>query len=320
MTRQLGFLNLLTLLSIWIGAFIGLLGIIQTVALHMGKNLAIGSYQRAFLTTYGRPSGLEAEPNWFGIYEGMVLAIAFPFWTRKRKLGKLPINIIVISILGISVLLSGTRSIWVGLLVAFSLTNLINYRLWGRKLSRLISITLMMLVVIAFLLILNPNIVKPLNRIGITFDASEISSVLRVNTWRKAYETILQRPWTGYGLNSWQVLSLQYPPVNYMPTIISGKSVPNIFLDNWMTAGILGLLAIIYFIGYYSLKLIKLVRYRKDPLASTYGEAMLEGWITIVVASIFTNAFIHIFFWFAVALIIATLAHYRRFLHSIQVK
>ncbi len=259
-----------------------------------------------------RPSGLEGEPNWFGIYTGMVLAIAFPFWIRRQKLGKLPINTGMIIILVLAVLLSGTRSIWVGLLVELILVNLINVRLWGKKLRRFLPFVVILVAVLALLLLVNPKLVEPLARVRATFDASEFNSALRVHTWQMALENILQRPWTGYGLNSWQILSLKYPDVNYMPSVIGGKSVPNIFLDNWLAAGILGALAIIWLIGFYSLKLIKLVRYRKDRLASTFGEAMLGGWIAIIVASIFTNAFIHIFFWQMVALIIATLSYYRR--------
>ena len=318
LARQLDFLKLLVALSIWVGVAIAFLGIIQVVAYHLGINLAIDSYQRAFLVAYGRPSGLEGEPNWFGIYTGMVLAIAFPFWVRRQRLGKLPINTGVIILLVLAVLLSGTRSIWVGLLVELIVVNLINVRLWGKKLRRFLPFVVLMIAVLALLLLLNPKLVEPLARVRATFDASEFNSALRVHTWQMALENIFQRPWTGYGLNSWQILSLKYPDVNSMPAVIGGKSVPNIFLDNWLAAGILGALAIIYLIVFYSLRLIRLVRYRKDRLASTFGEAMLGGWIAIIVASIFTNAFIHIFFWQMVALIIATLGYYRRSLNPVK--
>jgi len=311
-------LKFIVSLSIWIGVAIALLGIIQTIAYRLGFNLAINPYQYHFLTTYGRPSGLESEPNWFGIYVGMVLAIAFPFWIRRQSLGRLPINAIVICILGLAVLLSGTRSIWVGLLVALAATNLINTRLWGTKLGRLIPLAGLLILGVILLYLSNPKIIGPLARLSSTFDANEYNSALRVYTWQMALENILQRPWTGYGLNSWEILSQNYPNINNLPAVIGGKSVPNIFLNNWLAAGILGILVTTYMIGYYSFKLIKLVRYRRDPLTSAFGEAMLGGWIAIIVASIFTNAFIHNFFWFMVALIIATLTCFRRSLNPVR--
>ena len=292
---------------IWVGVILALLGLMQLVLYHAGFTIAFGPRHANFLRLYGRPSGLQGEPNWFGIYAGMILAIALPLWMRKQSISRSPvITVLVIAILSMAVLVSGTRSAWMGLLVAGGLYLLFGKVHLQRKIAILLGAGMLLGAILLALAIIAPQTLEPLNRLRYLFDTSEVNSRVRTNTWSQSFKYIRLHPIKGYGLSAWEVISPQVRE-NTGIVVIDGKSVPNIFLENWLSAGLPGLLFTVIFCAYYLFNLWDLSRRRNNYRLSVYLEGILGGLIMVLVASLFTNAFKHNWFWMLIALAISAL-------------
>jgi O-antigen ligase len=292
--------------ALWTGLLFALIGLIQLGAYYSGFIIALGPRQASFLILYGRPSGLQGEPDWFGIYIGMILAMAIPLWIRKEGLFRHRVATLLVVILGVAVLVSGTRSAWMGLLVAGGLYFWIAQRQVARKVAALLGFGFLLAAVLLALALVAPRVLEPLNRMQYLFDPSEHNSAVRVNTWVQALEYIRLRPIVGYGLSAWEVLAPQVQESTGF-IIIGGKSVPNIFLENWLSAGLPGLVLTIVFCAYYIYHLWRSLRTTAGYHGRAYLESALMGFVMVLVASFFTNAFKHNWFWLMVALIVAVL-------------
>jgi O-antigen ligase len=291
---------------IWIGFTLALVGLIQLGAYYLGHMITFGPRHANFLLLYGRPSGLQGEPDWFGIYVGMILAMAMPLWIRKEMLFRNRLATLLVLIMGVAILVSGTRSAWMGLLVAGGLYFWIARMQLARKTVAALGLAVLLATVLLVLIMAAPQILEPLNRLKYLFDPSEYNSAVRLNTWAQAFEYIRRRPIVGYGLSAWELLSPQVWEDRRI-AVITGKSVPNIFLENWLSAGLPGLLLTVVFCSYYTYHLWRSLRRSRDHHERAYLESVLMGFVMVSAASFFTNAFKHNWYWVMVALIIAAL-------------
>lgn len=301
---------------IWSGLFFALVGLVQLGLYHMGILLTFGPRHTNFLQLYSRPSGLQAEPVWFGIYTATILGMSIPLWVRSEGIFQhQSVGALALLVLGLAVLVSGTRSAWVGLLVAFFVYLLMVWKLLLRIAGKVLVLGLFLIGVLLLVTEIWPRFLEPLTRLQFLLDPSEQNSVVRLNTWLFAWEYIRLRPIGGYGLSAWEVIAPQVMEYTSL-TIIGGKSVPNFFLENWLSAGLPGLVLAIVFYAYYAFQLWYVLRRSTNRYARASLESIFLGFVVVLTASFFTNAFKHNWFWIVIGLCIAAIYAFGESGHS----
>jgi len=301
-----------------IGSLMGIYGILQHQGIDFSFWAGNVSRQQVF--------GLFGNVNYFAEYLMIPLTIAVPlFFAARNKLVKIFLFIGIV-VMGISLILTFTRSSYLGF--AAALLFMIIFLIFQERKNffkkyRKTIIYFLILTVIALMIFFIPS---PLNQGGTVISKikartsitqlTQGSSILRrIAIWKFTWLMIKDHPILGSGLGNFQYNSLQYQAEFFgqgnnralYPYGIADKA-HNEYLQLWSELGIVGLLTFIWMIIQFFINAIRFLkrekRGQKQVLAILLG--LMGAVITVLVDSLLGFP-LHLpatisLFWLAIAL------------------
>ncbi len=192
----------------------------------------------------------------------LLLTIPALYALKKRN--------IVIALLLLAAILSGTRGIWLAFLAPIILSLILFRRI---KLWRHFGIFILLFVV-AYPIFASPqfrvdNSDLLTRRIRSIIDFSETSNSGRLAIWKSTISSIIEKPLLGVGIGNYPVVLDQ---VIYSTR--AGASAHNLYLHIAAELGILALVIFLYAMYWLGRKMYSLIKY-KDELISRYALAAL---------------------------------------------
>ena len=184
------------------------------------------------------------HPNFYALWSAPLLALLIPDVAESLKSEILNQKVLLWIIGSIGLLLSLSRSGWLGLSVA-----IIAYLIFAAD-AKIRKIILGAIVAVALIVFAVPNLRW---RVILPF-RGEKSADSRVELWTDGVTAIKQSPILGLGLTGF---AKEYSTINTDPTLDTHNFPHNIFLNFWVETGLLGLisfLCIAYFGIYNGLK------------------------------------------------------------------
>ena len=127
----------------------------------------------------------------------------------------------------------------------------------------------------------------------------------RADIWRFAFSAISDRPFTGYGINSfWQTPELVYSNASVQTWAVEAYNGHNSYLDIWVLTGLPGLLLTLFFVLFLPLR--DLSRIDADGAHSNVTRLFIRIWLYVIfnagLEAIFFDNGSFMWFIFAVAL------------------
>ncbi|MCX6723798.1 MAG: O-antigen ligase family protein [Candidatus Staskawiczbacteria bacterium] len=272
------------ILSIAVGVFVSLVGLIQLY----------GLFNNVFVSVGNRPGSTIGNPIFLGIYllllffPSLALAIKEPFDTAQGKLKKI-FYIFSGLIFLYTILITGSRAAYLGIVVGASF-----FLLFYPKKFKLLKVCLALFLISIFLTVSYVN-TRPEYPSGypkilqnrITEQIIPRLSVKkafgdeRFMAWQTVVKEIKDRPILGWGPEN---LSVGFDK-NYNPTITPSPwwdKAHNIFLDIGAQAGILGILAYVF---------LFIVLFQQLHKAKSGGNALMAGGVQATLAGYLTANF-----------------------------
>jgi exopolysaccharide production protein ExoQ len=183
----------------------------------------------------GRLSGLAGHPNTVGRLCCFGLLVVVHQWQKLKELWR-PAPLLTLSLLVITLLLSNSRTsigITIALLIIYAFARL-------RFLPYVIAV--IVLALLAFV-ILDPYMEQIMQMMARSGKADEIATgTSRTHIWAVVETLIAQRPWLGWGYGS--SVFIMPPYQRFMGHV--APHAHNIFLQVWLTTGLVGLVLFIF--------------------------------------------------------------------------
>jgi len=226
----------------------------------------------------GRLTGSFAHPNSFGLFLVLIIAVAITtYLSAKEKItGEKKIILFAVASLSLlELILTYSRVSWLSLVIMLA-----GFALWRRKIIKTAVFALPIAMIIIFLF----EIIR--DRIWELFSFSLFDSWLaRKNIWKIAWEQVLKKPLTGYGLGTAEKV------ITAGKTWLGGSVLPhNDFLLNLLELGAVGaifFLALIIAPFYYLVKF--LFSPKVIPGAKPFAVSLLIILISFLPAYVFES-------------------------------
>jgi hypothetical protein len=285
-------------LIILVGNVIAIHGIIQWIGTMFGYNII----EITPINPYGRPTSVFLEAIWYGCYM-MIMSILqislyfskyFKKWNRWLLIG--------FSISFVGLMVSLTRSAWVGFASGFIFLLLI-FRWMSVKL--LVFLLIILLIFFAFYRILIPHEFRGLtDRFKEILDPKEHAAQSRMLMISKALPLIKLHPIIGNGMGNYGIIfggERGYGSEKLRPIGVVISTFLNILFD----CGILGLMAFIWFL----FSVFKPAFSRLNTVKNKYWKSIILAYLAILISSLtyflFTPGHVFGFFWFNLAFLSA---------------
>lgn len=259
----------------------------------------------------------EIRPIWFPVYDqgvastlghpsflGAYLAMAIPltvacFFIASQRIIKL-FWLITFSLQFITLLLTKTRAAW----IAFGLSLLFMVLLGLIKAQKrvVLGIVSILFIIAAFISLFT----------GITnrfLNAQEGSGALRLIWWNQAVEAIKERPLLGYGLETQEdILMSKYHPLQAVYSYYGLRTdrAHNEILDQLLTTGILGTLALFLFVAYLYKDGIRSFFQTNDRKKAIMILALLTGILAYFIQGMFSFSVtvLYVYFWLLAEMVV----------------
>lgn len=240
-----------------------------------------------------RVTSTLGQPNYLGSYLLLLIPLTIYGWVKHRNFyWRFALAILLLMQL-ITLVITSSRSAWLGLLGALALLVFWNLTRFWPKLSAprkrgLVLISLLSVLLLGLLLLQNNYIGSRLR--GMTdFKGGSVSA--RFNFWSGAWGSFLQKPLMGYGLENQGREFIKYYQVDWAQTGFVNASTNrahNIILDILLTGGLVGLLVYTWLYSSF---------FRWASQART--DSKYRFWLEVLMAAVLAYL-ISLFFGFAV--------------------
>ncbi|MEI7620422.1 MAG: O-antigen ligase family protein [Candidatus Falkowbacteria bacterium] len=281
---------------------VSLYGILQILGIDF-----IAWTEPAFVTY--RTTSTLGQPNYLGSYLILVIPLVIYGLMKYRQLWpRFILSIILLSQL-ITLITTGSRSAWLGLLVALALVVFWTlYRFWPKisaaRRRGAILIIILSLAVTALLLSQNNYISE---RFKSTFDFQHGSVSVRFNFWSGALESISKKPLLGYGIENQGREFIKYYQADWAKTGFVNASTNrahNLILDILLTVGIIGL---IFYVWVYTSFFRWANKIRADKKYCLLSEVIIASVLAYLISLLFGFSVVvtEIYFWSYFAIIVA---------------
>ncbi|MFA5644164.1 MAG: O-antigen ligase family protein [Patescibacteria group bacterium] len=241
------------------------------------------------------------QPNFLGSFLLLAIPLSAYFLSKSKTILSRSLFVVVLFFQIFALISSGSRGAWLSLFLAIALFLFLFYFNYNK---RIFYSGLFLLFFLFLILTFGKNPVS--TRFQSAFVFSEGSSSVRVSLWESSVKAILKRDW-GYGLENQKEAIIDYYQKDW--AIFSKVNVVfdrahNVFLDIFLTLGLLGFLAYFYFYFFFFRLIFKNIKEdRKEELTKWIFLAL-----TAYLISLFFNFAVvvtSIYFWFLLAVIVA---------------
>lgn len=285
-------------LIILVGNAIAIYGIIQWIGTILGYNLI----EITTNNPYGRPTSVFLEAIWYGCYMMImsILQISLYFSRSFRKWKWWLLIGFSINFMGL--LISLTRSAWLGFASGFIFLLLISKRI---SIKLLIFLLIILLILLVFYQILIPYEFRGLaNRFREILDPREHAAQSRIRMMSSALPLIKLHPIIGNGMGHYGIIfggERAYGSEKLRPLGVVISTFLNILFD----CGILGLMAFIWFL----FSVFKPAFSRFKTVKNKYWKSIILSYLAILISFLtyflFTPGHVFGFFWFNLAFLAA---------------
>ena len=248
-------------------------------------------FDKGIASTLGHPSFLGAF-----IVMTIPLTVAFIFYSSSRIKKQLAIILVVLQI--IVLYLTQTRGAWIALIVVALFVIILV--LIKQKKRKILYLTLSILIIV-FGLAIGTGLLQQV------VDFQSGSGALRIIWAEQAVEIIKGSPWLGFGLDMQKdVLISSYDPIQgvYSYYNLFTDRVHNEFLDQALTAGLIGLGAYLAILIFVFIKAIKyfLKSHKKE---SSIVLALITGILAYLVQGMFSFSVtvLYAYLWIYISLV-----------------
>ncbi|RLC36261.1 MAG: hypothetical protein DRH33_07300 [Candidatus Nealsonbacteria bacterium] len=316
-----GQINRILNILLLVGGLFGIYGILQYRGIDFSFWIRNIGRQQVF--------GLFGNVNFFAEYLIIPLPIAVSLFFASQNKFKKTLLLIAILAMGTSLIVTFTRSSYLGFGVSLIFMAILFITLQGKnfiKENKKFFIIILVTIIIITLLFVIPNplnksgtvIYKIKSRVSVAQLSQSFSIGSRIANWKYTTLMIKDNPILGSGIGTYKYNSLKYQARfleqgqnrSIYPYVFATKT-HNEYLQLWAELGIVGLGIFIWFIiSYfcYGLRSIKRVKNR-------YKQGIIIGLMGAVVAVLFDGIFgfpLHlpatiVLFWLALALTIVTI-------------
>jgi O-antigen ligase len=130
------------------------------------------------------------------------------------------------------------------------------------------------------LLAVGSAVIKPVRALVNSFGIDP-TFTNRADIWRFAFSAISERPWTGYGINSfWQTKELVYSAGALQTWAVEAFNGHNSYLDIWLTTGLPGLILTLVFVLFLPLR--DLARGDEKGSHSNVNRLFVRIWLYVI--------------------------------------
>ncbi|HEU4868338.1 MAG TPA: O-antigen ligase family protein [Actinomycetota bacterium] len=231
----------------------------------------------------GRALGLATHPNHLGLSSALAIGLALGLVMSSRRRMHWALGGLALAILGLGIVMSGSRAAALAAAVTV-VTFLIATRSW--KLIAWGAVVLAVAAGLVTLKVVDLGEQNALTRLAGDRSA-ELSNRERVRAYDEALTAITENPLTGGGFTS-------------------AKAAHSIYLQLWVSAGLLGLV-FVFGLGVVALKALLRARTRGD--LTSLGLA--AGYLGYLAAGFVTNQLWDRYIWLHLCLLLALQAKYR---------
>ena len=205
---------------------------------------------------HARIQGAFSHPNVLAFY--IILIISIIFFILKSKefiLSRTKVNILRLYMLNLFVLLlfTKTRNAWIACSAMFFIYGLLKER-------KYVLYTIMIPLILSFSPIVHDRVQSAISE-GPGVDNS---FGWRLKMWKVAWDYIKDKFMFGYGLASFEFISLQFPP------LVRGSGAHNTYIELLFETGVLGILAYLNIFRVSLLMLISRMKSSIEPLSKGY--------------------------------------------------
>lgn len=263
-------------------------GVFEIILSYFGTNLLQTAYS---IHIYGgRPSSFFLEPDWFGGYLALIVAITFPFVLLKDISNLMVVKFNIIFFFSfLMILVLSVRSSWLGLLSGCIISFLIIPKYRKKIAIIFIKLTPILIIAIFGFLVIAPNYYKSISYRFDTFISFrqnqnvDSSTDIRFNSYKILINYILNRPFKGYGVGAWKVLSKEHLKVN------SSTTTNNILLTMIFEAGVFGGIVFIIWLTCLFKVISDSVKYSRTEIEYRYSLGVSFAIICSLVVAIFND-------------------------------
>ncbi len=187
-----------------------------------------------------RPYGLMPHPNMLGGFLVIGL-LATLVWVMNSQQKRWLVSIVIFAFGFWCLLLTFSRSAWLGLAAGMCISGLMTIKMWWRDWQRLLRVSLVagifLIAAGLFFLIYQPFLAA---RTGVTTESIELRSTSdRIVYNQIALDAIKKSPLLGTGIGNFPWYATDYLAKTTFD--LRGQPVHNIFLSAWSELGIIGL-------------------------------------------------------------------------------
>jgi len=251
----------------------------------------------------GRAVSSFGQPNYLACWLVLILPFsAYLVYITKHKISRLLWSLVFLTELA-ALFSTGSRSVFLvflGVSIVFSLWFLWQKNILSRRNFLLIAVTsgIILISFLSFLAFSNKT------RFNEFKNVKTGSAAFRMELWRGAWQSYLQKPWLGYGLENQSEAYVSRYKIDWAlyarPNTYSDRA-HNLILDILLTSGLLGVLVFIYFIYWVYTNLFKALKNEKySNLAAFLILSLLIYLISLLFN--FSVTVTNIYFWLIVAL------------------
>ncbi len=256
-----------------------------------------------------RTTATLGQPNYLGSYLLLTMPLAWLGMIKGRGFWLRFCLALLMSFQLVCLVLTGSRAAWLGLIFALMVFAYFIFRRYlpkfNQKQRRRLWLSLSGVLVVAILFLSQSSYV--VSRIKGMTDFGSGSVSARLNFWQASWDSFLERPFWGYGLeNQGERIGRYYQSDWALTGFVNATTnrSHNIVLDILLTGGIIGLVFYVWLYGSFFRQGIKLHR-NKDwglgaeillVLASSYLVSLFFGFAVVTT---------EVYFWAALAIMAA---------------
>jgi len=265
------------------------------------------------------------NPNFLGKYLVLIIPIVFSLCLGEVSFKRSIILILALSVCFAALIATFTRASWLGVVIGIVVLLLLIFRnslLYGRG-KRLFLMGIILFMIVLFFNIYSPSHdVKKvtlhergangevLKKTMSSFDIKKGRGVAtRLYVWRKALLLIKERPWFGYGLETFVIVFKKYN-IEYMRTfndLVTIDRAHNNYIDTAFSLGLIGLGAYLAIIGTFLWHLFNLLKYSSNKFHKLLYAGIISGYCGYLVNDLFIFSVVSVSptFWSLMGLTVA---------------
>lgn len=251
--------KILTLISgaVWVSIPISIYGIIQ----YFGKDPII--WIKSF---YLRIWSTITNPSSFAGYLLIIIPLALTLLVVRRSLLQKAVSLSALTLALTNLYMTKTKGAWLSLIAGtllFAVLAMLTLQKKGRKWSRRKLVTVILIVVVS-LAAFAPGAVKSAAYFQKTIGSS---SEVRIYFWQVSLKMILDHPWIGTGIGTYQKHFPQYRTPSFRSKGVSYNTVHphNEYIETLTDQGVVGLFVLLLFIFILARVSIKLISSKTNP-------------------------------------------------------